>query len=244
MGVVGGYKPGSDLSRQLIAFSNVYWAKKVASAAGGSQLGGKPVCVLTTEPVTFDQIKSRGPVSRVGAVMSPEARKNGRNGEVVVCINPGGEEKWDKLVAAHSSPNAPFIVLNNAFSTTYGLGNNRGYEEAYFVKRISKGWVYRSFPGPWEAYLEKPDGTVELLKSYKQKPELKDVATLVREESFKVCLLKCRRSRQFESHVTHFDAFLCFSVMLSTMTDGVQDLAKGYRVIGMPESTRMCRSCI
>lgn len=185
LGIAGGYKPGSDLSRQLIAFSNVYWAKKVASAAGGSQLGGKPICVLTTEPVTFDQIKSRGPISRVGAVMSPEARKNGRNGEVIVCINPGGEETWDRVVSAHSSPNSPFVVLNNAFSTTYGLGNNRGYEEAYYVKRISKGWVYRSFPGPWEAYLEKPDGNVELLTTYKTKPELREVATLVREESFK-----------------------------------------------------------
>lgn len=186
LGIPGGYKPGSDLSRQLIAFSNVYWAKKIASAVGGSPIGGKPVCVLTTEPVSFEQVKSRGPITRVGAVMSQEARKNGRNGEVIVCINPGGEEAWDRVVSAHSNPGEPFIVLNNAYSTSYGLGNKRGYEEAYYVKRISKGWVFRSFPGPWEAYLERPDGAVELLESYKQKPELKDVATLVREESFKV----------------------------------------------------------
>lgn len=118
--------------------------------------------------------------------MGKEARQNGKNGETIICINPGGEEKWDRVVSAHSSPGSPFIVLNNAFSTTYGLGNQRGYEEAYYVKRISKGWVYRSFPGPWQAMLEKPDGSLEVLESYKQKPELKDVAKLVREESFKV----------------------------------------------------------
>ena len=116
--------------------------------------------------------------------MSQESRKQGRNGEVVVCVNPGGEEQWNRIMAAHSSPRAPFIVLNNAYSTTYNLGNKSGFEEAYYLKRISKGWVFRSFPGPWEAYLERPDGSVELLKSYRQKPELKDVATLVREESF------------------------------------------------------------
>ena len=49
--------------------------------------------------------------------------------------------------SAHGSPNAPFIVMNNSFSTTYGLGNQQGYEEAYYLKRISKGWVYRAFPG-------------------------------------------------------------------------------------------------
>jgi len=184
LGIPGGYKPGSDLSRQLIAYSNVYWAKRIGAAASGAPLGGKPVCVLSTEPVGFSQIKSRGPVSRVGAVMSQEARQQGRNGEVIVCINPGGEETWERLVSAHSSPGAPFIVLNNAYSTTYNLGNKKGFEEAYYLKRISKGWVFRSFPGPWQAFLERPDGTVELLKSYKTKPELREVATLVREESF------------------------------------------------------------
>ena len=122
LAIPGGYKPGSDLSRQLIAYSNVYWAKRIGAAASGAPLGGKPVCVLSTEPVGFSQIKSRGPVSRVGAVMSQEARQQGRNGEVIVCINPGGEETWERLVSAHSSPGAPFIVLNNAYSTTYNLG--------------------------------------------------------------------------------------------------------------------------
>jgi hypothetical protein len=61
--------------------------------------------------------------------MSKEARQKGRNGECVICINPGGEETWDRIVSAHSSPGAPFIVLNNAYSTSYGLGNKRGYEE-------------------------------------------------------------------------------------------------------------------
>jgi hypothetical protein len=169
----------------LIAFSNIYWAKRIGAAASGGPIGGKPLCVLTAEPVTFSEIKSRGSVSRVGAVNSPQARKEGRNGETVVAVNPGGEETWDRLVSAHGSPGAPFIVMNNAYSTTYGLGNQQGFEEAYFLKRISKGWVFRSFPGPWEAYLEKPNGSVELLKSYSEKPQLSEVATLVREESFK-----------------------------------------------------------
>lgn len=192
LGVPGGYKPGSDVSRQLIAFSNVYWAKKIGGAASGSPIGGKPLCVLSSEPISFNQVKSKGPITRVGAVMSQEARRQGRNGELIICVNPGGEETWDRLVSAHSSPGAPFIVLNNAYSTTYNLGNKRGFEEAYYLKRISKGWVYRSFPGPWQAYLEKPDGTVELLKSYNSKPELREVATLVREESFQVSQLKYR----------------------------------------------------
>lgn len=85
----GGYKPGSELSRQLIAYSNVYWAKKIASAAKGGALGGKPACVLSSEPVNFANVQSMGDLTRSGKIMSEKARMEGRNGEVVVCINPG-----------------------------------------------------------------------------------------------------------------------------------------------------------
>lgn len=32
--------------------------------------------------------------------------------------------------------------------------------------------------GPWQAYIEKPDGSVELLESYKQKPALGEVQSM------------------------------------------------------------------
>ena len=143
--VVGGYAAGSDLSRDLIAFSNVYWAKKIAGSVKGGVLGNKCVACLTTENVNFNQIKSTGDITRTGAVMSPKARQEGRNNEAVICINPGGEERWESIRAAHTQPGNPFVVLNNAFSTSYGLGNTRGFEEAYYLKRISKGWVFRAF---------------------------------------------------------------------------------------------------
>ena len=138
--------------------------------------------MLSTEPVNFSTIKGMGPLSRSGKVNSEKARKEARDNELVICANPGGEEVWDRIASAHTTPNSKFIVLNNAYSTSYDLGNRRGYEEAYYLKRISKGWVFRQFPGPWQAYLEKPDGTVELLESYKTKPSLRDVSNLVREE--------------------------------------------------------------
>ena len=107
--------------------------------------------------------------------MSEQTRKEARNNECIICINPGGEDGWDRIVSAHASPSSNFIVLNNAYSTTCDLGNKRGYEEAYYLKRISKGWVYRSFLGPWEAYLEKPNGNVEKLTSFSTKLLLREV---------------------------------------------------------------------
>jgi hypothetical protein len=165
---------GSDISRQLVLFSNIYWAKKIANVIGDS------VACITTEPISFGSIKSLGKISRTGTI----GQKTNllKKKECVICINPGGEDQWEKLFGGLASSSSSFIVLNNSFSTSYDLGNKRGYEEAYYLKRISKGWVYRVYPGPWEAYLEKPDGSLEKLKSYATKPPLREVSDLVREE--------------------------------------------------------------
>lgn len=183
----GGYTPGSDIARQQVAYANLYWAKQLAASVGGGILGGKPVTVLSAEPVSYDLIQSKGGGSGNIAKMGP-LRTGGQNEDAaaVIAINPGGEEQWDRLRNSLTKNNkAPFVVLNNAYSTTYGLGNQRNYEEVYYLKRITKGWIYRAFPGPWKAYLEKPDGTTELLKTYKTKPQLNEVAEIVRDESFK-----------------------------------------------------------
>ena len=183
--VKGGYKPGSKVSRNLLAYANIYWAKRLAGALRGGALGRKPVGVLTAEAVDFEEIGNMGDLSRSGKIFQDKSRKEGRNGEAMIVINPGGEEIWDRLVSAHGQPNCPFVILNNAYSTSYDLGNQKGFEEVYYLKRVSKGWVFRSYPGDWQAYLEKPDGTVELLQSYKKKPPLREVSELVRETSFK-----------------------------------------------------------
>ena len=182
--VQGGYRPGSELSRQLVAFANVHWAKRLAGACRGPMLG-KPVTVLSAEPVAFSQIQNKGGDIGTLAPLQPSRVTSPTDGPCIA-INPGGEETWDRIRQVYCASNKnPLVILNNAYSTTYGLGNKRGYEEAYYLKRISKGWIFRAFPGKWQAYLERPDGSLELLASYATKPQLNEVATLVRDESFR-----------------------------------------------------------
>lgn len=188
--VKGGYFPGSDISRQQLSYANMYWAKQISGSVSGSVLGagGKSVTVLSAEPMDYDTIQSTGAMNRIAPIRTGLGSGNKKDtpSEACIVINPGGEETWDRLRSSLTkNNNSPFVVLNNAYSTTYGLGNKRNYEEAYYLKRITKGWIYRSYPGPWKAYLEKPDGTTELIKTFTTKPELRVCAELVREESFK-----------------------------------------------------------
>lgn len=52
------------------------------------------------------------------------------------------------------------------------------------------GWIFRAYPGTYKAYLETPDGGVELVKVYEkgEVPKLNQVSKLIREESqVRVC---------------------------------------------------------
>lgn len=73
--ITGGYKPGSNISRNLIAYSNLYWAKKLAGSVKGGALGGNPVGALTAEQVNFDEVGNFGDVSRTGVIFQEKARK-------------------------------------------------------------------------------------------------------------------------------------------------------------------------
>ena len=84
--VKGGYKPGSNVSRNLLAYSNIYWSKKLARAAQGGF--GKPVGVLTAEAVDFNEIGDLGGLSRSGKINQESSRKAGQNGESIICVNP------------------------------------------------------------------------------------------------------------------------------------------------------------
>jgi hypothetical protein len=123
LGVPGGYRPGSNVSRQLLGYANLYWAKQIAPAVAGSPIGGRSVSVVTADAVPLSDIKKSGTVSGFGNIQSG----TGRNG-AVICVNPGGEETWDRLLSRHGKPSDPIVILNNAYSTTYDLGNTRGYE--------------------------------------------------------------------------------------------------------------------
>mmetsp|Transcript_17364 Transcript_17364/g.38041 ORF Transcript_17364/g.38041 Transcript_17364/m.38041 type:complete len:282 (+) Transcript_17364:212-1057(+) len=104
--VQGGYFPGSDISRQQLSYANIYWAKQIAGSVGGGVLGGKPVSVLSADPMDFENIKSKGAISKLGPMRTknsggPRRNSNSNNestlADACIVVNPGGEETWDRL---------------------------------------------------------------------------------------------------------------------------------------------------
>ena len=162
----------------------MFWARAIGAGIGGGfmGLGGSDVNCLTTVDAK-DVPKKGGSLKIYSPRGSPPSV--GRPG---VLINPGPSDNWERAASAVTggAGKGTVVVLNPAVNDSYGVGTNlRGWETAFVLKRISKGWIYRAFPGPWCAYLETPNGDTELILAQKEKPELRTLAKAVREESFK-----------------------------------------------------------
>ena len=73
----------------------------------------------------------------------------------------------------------------NTISHSYDIAQGGKWEPIFVVKRVTKGWVFRAYPGPFKAYLDTPKGTVELIKVWPEGeiPKLREVYSLVRAES-------------------------------------------------------------
>ncbi|KAG5177821.1 immunophilin [Tribonema minus] len=172
------YKPGSKIKTYLVQFSNVYWAKRLAEGLGGN------VWALCTDGLKKDDVTKPGRM-KFASINKPESYADVKKGDTVIVVQPGVAEQWRACEKRFTEQK--LIFLNAPISTTYDLGGPlQSMEQAYYLKRVSKGWAFRAYPAPWTAYLEKPDSSVEVLCEYKDgKPSLRELSGSVREESLR-----------------------------------------------------------
>lgn len=170
------------IRRYLAQFCNLYWTKQVAVATPFAQ---RRVWALSGDSVNKKLAEPRLRNVCLGSLRGRSVQTEAR--DVVVVADPRYTDTWIK--GAKLKPEDGFVLfLNSQFSETYALtgprnGAMKGTQVVYLLKRVTRGYVFFSYPGPWMAYLEKPDLSVELLKTYDVEPKLKDVAKIVREES-------------------------------------------------------------
>ncbi|CAM9173274.1 unnamed protein product [Ectocarpus sp. 8 AP-2014] len=178
---MGEYKPGSTIRTYLVQYSNIYWAKKASFWYG---LGG--TCwVATSDGLKKDTsvIKKPGK-AKFCSLRKPETFAAMKKGDTVIVVAPGPTAEWASCAQRFNEQKV--IFLNAPLSETYDLGGPlKDLEQGYYLKRVSKGYVFRVSPKPWEALLEKPGGGLEILGKYNEKPLLRNVAKVVRSESMK-----------------------------------------------------------
>lgn len=171
----------TDVRRSLVDWANHHWARKLGAGIASPE---QSVFIQHCAATDFSKAKSAGQnvwVGRLGKVPSKL-----KAGQVGVVVNPGVEDQWQKALK-FSEPDSPLIYLNSiSGGWTYELGGPiKEAEQVYYMKRVSKGWIFRCYPGPWQALVERPDGSVQILQTYDKRPLLRDASKVVREYSFK-----------------------------------------------------------
>lgn len=169
------------VKRYLASFSNIYWAREVASASPFRDSNAFAIC--------GDSISmQRAECSLRNVTVLRKAKKlEGR--DVGLMIDPRYDDAWFNGARMRSDNKDGCVVfLNSQFSETYGLtGPRRGVMKetavVYYLKRVTRGYIFFSYPGPWLACLENPDMSIEVVRQFEVEPKLATVAKLVREES-------------------------------------------------------------
>lgn len=174
------------IKRYLASFCNLYWVKNLAQA---TPFRDRTVWAVSCDGVSKTRAEDNIKNVRLTSMrnMSEEPGEN----DVVVIVDPRGNDAWKKgMKLRPKGSDGVIIFLNSQFNESYGLvGPRRGplkdIEAVYFLKRLTRGYAFFSYPGPWRACLEKPDLSIEELKDFEKEPKLREIATVVREESNK-----------------------------------------------------------
>lgn len=105
--------------------------------------------------------------------------------DAVIVVAPGVTQSWQIGFDLAQAAGAPVVFLNSQLSERYSLGGPLDeVEEVYYLKPISKGFVYRAYPGAWQCYLDKPDGGQEKLKDFQSdRPTLGELSQITRSVS-------------------------------------------------------------
>lgn len=171
------------IKRYLSEFCDLYWVTELAKA-----FPDRIVWAVFQGGISKE--KAKLPVSNVRLASFRRGNEpTAKDGDVIVVVDPRMTDSWIAGAKLQPSATSPLIFLNSQFNETYGLVGPRrrmlkGVETVYFLKRLTRGYAFRSYPQPWQAVLELPDCSCEVLQTFgNDTPKLRDIASIVRTTS-------------------------------------------------------------
>lgn len=175
------------VKRYLASFCNVYWAQRLASA---NVFENKTIWVVSSDSISkapaAEVLSSKG--IRLSTMRNIQ-KEPVKDDDVIIVIDPRFTDTWKKGLKSRP-PNGVVLFLNSQFNESYSLTGPRNgilkeIQTVFFLKRVTRGFVFYEFPGPWTACLETPELEIEILQSFDSTPTLREVSNVVRLESNK-----------------------------------------------------------
>lgn len=170
------------IKRYLAQFANLYWTILVAEC---TPFKSRTVWAVFSDGVTKTSATARLQNVQLASMRRPPEAIG--EDDVVVIVDPRATEAWKRGLKMKPK-NGCVVFLNSQFNESYGLtgprnGDLKHVEGVYFLKRVTRGYAFRAFPGAWRACLERPDLVVEEVGRFEKLPSLREIAGIVRETS-------------------------------------------------------------
>mmetsp|Transcript_10140 Transcript_10140/g.10221 ORF Transcript_10140/g.10221 Transcript_10140/m.10221 type:complete len:380 (+) Transcript_10140:92-1231(+) len=152
-----------------LEWSNLYWASRLVNGIGSP----KAVAISLSGEGTRGKFLPTLPKG-MRLLTLAEAKRTLAAGEasVLVLLSPCQSSHYSDGRTLSGKLGVPVIALNAPYSFRYDVGGGSPWELAYVMKRIPKGWIFRTFPGKFQAIIEGPDYEVFQAAQYDKQPTL------------------------------------------------------------------------
>ena len=163
-----------------LEWANIYWANRLASGLGMK----KPIFALSISGEgTRGQFKPTLE-KNLNLVNLADAKRTAID-EVggFILLSPCSESHYNDGKLLADKYNVPVIALNAPYSFRYDVGGGGPWTLAFVMKRIPKGWIYRKYPGNFEAIIEGPDYEVFRAAQFPSQPSLVQISKVAMEAS-------------------------------------------------------------
>jgi hypothetical protein len=186
-----------------LEWSNIYWANRLAAGIIGNSKKDIVAITLSGEGTRGKYLPILTPglsLLTQSEVKSPKF--SAPNLQAFILLSPCQEEHYRFGKTLGDKYNIPIIALNSPFSFRYdigkfhdyslanynlefrnnlfshSLGGGSPYNLAYVMKRIPKGWIYRSYPKAFEAIVEGPNYEIFRVATFPTQPKLTEISAV------------------------------------------------------------------
>lgn len=163
-----------------LEWSNLYWASRLISGLKSP----KAVALSISGEGTRGQFRPVLPKGTTLLTLSDAKRSlTAGDASLLILLSPCQESHYADGRALSAKLGVPVIALNAPYSFRYDVGAGKPWELVYVMKRIPKGWIFRTYPGKFQAIIEGPNYEVFRAMEFDMQPSLPAISKVSMEAS-------------------------------------------------------------
>ena len=161
----------------ILEWSNIYWANRLVAGIGAKNVVALSISGEGTGKGGDKFVPSL--CNGMKLIAFNEGKKilqKPGDANLIILLSPVAEGQYREAEKLGQLLKCPVISLNSAYSFRYDIGAGAPWTLSYVMKRIPKGWIFRMYPGKFDAIVEGPDYEITRTCQYSTQPKLTEIS--------------------------------------------------------------------